>query len=30
MEKWINDFEFIDIGEADKRIDWEKVSIIEL
>ena len=25
LEKWLNDFEFIDVGTADKLIDWTKV-----
>lgn len=30
FEKWLQDFEFIDITEANKRIDWEQVPIITL
>lgn len=30
LEKWLNDFNFIDIQEADKQINWEKVKIIAL
>ena len=30
LEKWLNDFEFIDIGTADKLIDWNNVPIVEL
>ncbi|MBP7496473.1 MAG: polysaccharide deacetylase family protein [Bacteroidales bacterium] len=29
LEKWLNDFEFIDIGEADKLIDWSKSKYIK-
>jgi peptidoglycan-N-acetylglucosamine deacetylase len=30
LDKWVNDFDFIDIDEANKRIDWTKVKRIEL
>jgi polysaccharide deacetylase family protein (PEP-CTERM system associated) len=30
LEKWITDFEFIDLGTAVKTIDWEEVPIVEL
>ena len=30
FEKWLDDFEFIDIAEANKRIDWNQVPIITL
>lgn len=30
FEKWVRDFEFVDINEADKLIDWSKVPVIEL
>jgi len=30
LERWLHDFEFIDIGTADKLIDWNNVPIVEL
>jgi polysaccharide deacetylase family protein (PEP-CTERM system associated) len=30
LEKWINDFDFIDLSEADKLIDWNKATIVKL
>lgn len=30
FEKWLDEFEFIDIAEANKRIDWNQVPIITL
>ena len=30
LDKWVHDFEFIDIDEANKKIDWNKVNKIEL
>ena len=30
LEQWIDDFEFIDIGTAVKRINWEKLPVIEI
>lgn len=30
LEKWTNDFEFIDLEEADKIIDWSNVPTIKL
>lgn len=30
LEKWLTDFDFIDIAEADRQIDWEKVPVIKL
>ena len=30
LERWLTDFDFIDIETADKIIDWNKASIIEL
>ena len=30
LEKWITDFEFVDVGTAIKIIDWEKVPVVEL
>lgn len=30
LEKWLTDFEFVDIGTAVKQIDWEKVPVVDL
>lgn len=30
FRKWLSDFDFVDIEEADKLIDWEKAKIINL
>lgn len=30
LEKWMTDFDFIDIGTAVNQIDWENVPVIEL
>lgn len=30
LEQWLTDFQFIDIAEADKLINWDKVPVIEL
>ncbi|MDX2360025.1 MAG: polysaccharide deacetylase family protein [Crocinitomicaceae bacterium] len=30
LEKWLTEFEFIDISEAEKRVDWQKAKIIKL
>ena len=30
LEKWVNDFDFIDLRTADKLIDWDNVPLIEL
>ena len=30
LNKWVNDFEFIDIKEANKIINWEKVPVVKL
>lgn len=30
LEKWITDFEFVDVGTAIKNIDWENAPIVEL
>ena len=30
LEKWVNDFNFIDLKSADKLIDWHNVPSIEL
>jgi len=30
LEQWLRDFEFIDIGTADKIIDWDNVTIVQL
>ena len=30
LQKWLNDFDFIDIRQADELISWDKVPVIEL
>lgn len=30
LEKWLTDFEFVDIQTAVNQIDWDKVPIVEL
>ncbi len=30
LERWLNDFDFIDIDTADKKIDWSQVKKIKL
>jgi polysaccharide deacetylase family protein (PEP-CTERM system associated) len=30
LEKWITDFEFVDVGTAVNQIDWENVPVVEL
>ena len=30
LEKWLSDFDFIDMNTADKIINWEKVPIVKL
>ena len=30
LEKWLSDFNFIDIAEADRKIDWDKVPVLEM
>jgi hypothetical protein len=30
LNKWLSDFEFIDINEADERINWESVQVVRL
>jgi polysaccharide deacetylase family protein (PEP-CTERM system associated) len=30
FEKWISDYEFIDINTASSEIDWERVSVVEI
>ena len=30
LEKWVNDFNFIDLRSADKLVDWDKVPLIKL
>jgi len=30
MDKWLNDFEFVDINQADKLIDWSKVPVVSI
>lgn len=30
LEKWINDFDFIDLSNADRLIDWNKAPVVKL
>ncbi len=30
LERWLRDFDFVDLYEADKVVNWEEVSIIKL
>ena len=30
LEKWLDDFEFIDVGTADSLIDWSKAPVVRL
>ncbi len=30
LEKWITDFDFIDIATAVNQIDWKNVPVVEL
>jgi polysaccharide deacetylase family protein (PEP-CTERM system associated) len=30
LEKWLTDFEFVDIGTAVEQINWDKVPVVEL
>ena len=30
LEQWLNDFDFIDINTADKKINWNDVPIIKI
>jgi hypothetical protein len=30
LEKWLADFDFVDIQTAVEQIDWEKVQVVEL
>lgn len=30
LNKWLNDFDFIDIQTANKQIDWKKVPLVEI
>ena len=30
LDKWLKDFQFIDIETADKQIDWGKVPVVKL
>lgn len=30
LEKWLNNFDFVDLNEADKSIDWNKAPVIKL
>ena len=30
LEQWLNDFDFIDLHQADLSINWDKVSVVKL
>jgi len=30
LEKWVNDFKFIDLKTADNMIDWDKTPIVKI
>ena len=30
LEKWLNDFDFIDLEQANKKINWGNVPIVSL
>ncbi|MDC1109331.1 polysaccharide deacetylase family protein [Flavobacteriaceae bacterium] len=30
LERWLNDFDFIDLNTADKKINWDKVPVVKL
>ncbi len=30
LEKWLNNFDFVDLNKADKSIDWNKAPVIKL
>ena len=30
LQKWVNDFNFIDLRTADQKINWEKVPIVKV
>ena len=30
LEKWIHDFEFIDLNDADKIVDWDNAPVVKL
>jgi hypothetical protein len=30
LEKWVNDFDFIDLRSADQLVDWDNAPVIEL
>ena len=30
LEQWLNDFDFIDLNQADQLIDWDQVPVIKL
>lgn len=30
LERWLKDFDFIDIADADKQINWEKAPVVQL
>ena len=30
LKRWINNFDFIDLNEADQSINWDKVPVVKL
>ncbi|MDB4785620.1 polysaccharide deacetylase family protein [Akkermansiaceae bacterium] len=30
LERWLKDFEFIDLNQADKSVDWDQVPVVKL
>ena len=30
LERWLNDFDFIDLNQADQSINWDKVPVVKL
>ena len=30
LERWVNDFKFVDLKEADSKINWSKVKRVNL
>jgi peptidoglycan-N-acetylglucosamine deacetylase len=30
LERWLNDFDFIDLQQADKKLDWTKTPIVKI
>ena len=30
LEKWVNDFDFIDLRSADQLVNWDNAPVIEL